>query len=382
MERFKSLFGIRKNTSKRRDNENEDVTANHIEWSAEQEFHADFIHPTQFEQDQKEDHHPNGQVEFNIFDIQEQHSSQYSKVEVTNNTNSIVDQIPPKVEPNGNNGFEFIDSANADSSSQLMSYPTNIGWIDFAQASIEFEEVSPSAQWLDQLVPEGSRLEDYSTDLAVQYGHRRKLSQRIFYSILEDFPHYQSYLAISRLVESGFSLEIIYAAYELKSIWRLSPDFWLVRSNRNREALGYANVRVYNQASYQLTWDASARLCSIYGFEEVVNLISNFWKREWVLLNVPSKFSDRETSISYWYFASFISYKTKMQLSEFPVNISDQLEDDENEFLPRGGLRYNINFFDPVFGLGDFEFSPELDGTVWQDPDFQKTKISNFVEES
>lgn len=48
-----------------------------------------------------------------------------------------------------------------------MASPANICWADFAEASIEFEELAPSEQGLDQLLTEGARIEGFAKDLAV-----------------------------------------------------------------------------------------------------------------------------------------------------------------------------------------------------------------------
>ena len=406
MERFKSLFGIRKNIDKRPDSLSEGEAVDQREWPTTQKPHADFIHPMQIELGADQYHaEANREVESKELDLQAAEDAAFENLSEPSDLDQITDQgIPPQgqsladytgmyheinsalptnpvssqEEFLGTNELEFFSVTNSASPSKFMASPANIGWADFAEASIEFEELAPPEQGLDQLLPEGSRIEDYAKDLAVQYGHRRKFDQKIFYALLEDFPHYQSYLAMSRLVQKGFSLEIIKDAAELKLTWQSSPDLWLVRKRTPPSAFAYCNVGISQRVYYQLSWLACASLCSVYGAENSVSLISESWKSEWISLKQPERLSVQSERNNYSYFVSFIIAKTKLGLSEFPITSTEFIDDLDETIEVQKSEGFSVNYFNN----DSWFFTKQTDNTLWQDLDFQKAKISNSIEES
>ena len=409
MERFRSLFKIKKSFDEQQYSNSKKQNTDQIDRLIESDTHSDFLHPSQLElttEQSKAENYlensnnfedrndlPNNRSNLasdHIDDIREvsgerlQDQSHTDNAHVAEHTSYKKEEILQDrhlVQSNEKeNPFEFNNELTITDLSQAVSSASNLGWMDFTQLTIEFEELAPSEQELNILLPEGSRLEDYASDLAFQYGHQRNAVKNRFLSVLEEFPHYQSYLAISRLVEKGFAIEIIQDAADLKSYWLSCPELWLRRVLPNGIS-DYANVHSHKNIRHQLTWETSARLCSIYGPENVVNLMQATWKNDWISLNAPERLSAREVKLCYWYFISFLNSKLVLNFSEFPIEINEQLLDDELTHFSIEEQKINLNCKDSAFGDGVFLFTPQIDGTIWQDEFFQKRKTNYQVEE-
>lgn len=345
------------------DYENEAV--NQTDESAE---HPDFIHPEQLESEAlgREFHDQQTDIIFdgsfiNIDEPTPETPNEHPNQDQLDNDNQQLYGVESEI--------PILDSSQAeldfDSPPEAESLSDSTGEDDFFEDSIDVDEIDPSHQDLDELIPEGSKLEDYSINLAFKYGYRMDLSRRIIHSILEDFPHYQSYLAIFRLIEKGFSLEIIQEAAELKSTWQSSESkqSWLIRSKF-----------AYGKGVPQITWETCARLCSIFGLENALNLILNHWKKEWLLLSKPEEYWDKQIKNSYWYFGSFVNYQTKLNFSEFPINFNDHLSDEEKELYQITKEKAILMLSDRLFSINDSDLILGEDGSLWQDMGFQKRR--------
>lgn len=231
---------------------------------------------------------------------------------------------------------------------------------------MDFEEVSPSSEVnLDQSFPELSRIGKHAGKLAFQYGCQKTTAR--WQSILENFPSVQSYNSILGLIEKGFSLDSIVEASKLKSVWQSSPELWLTRYS-------------YRHTKFPLlTWETYARLCSVYDFEEVIDLIFNFWKDEWLRLSAPhclfyrsiNCLCDRDVRNSYLYFSNYVSCQAKSNSNDFPAHLS------EYPFDCMLGEDKTSAFVISEEFLKSEELQTDVDGSLWQDPSFSKGKISD-----
>lgn len=409
MKRFKSLFKIRKSSNEQKSTSSEELYAEQTDWLIETDAHSDFIHPTQLEltldksksynsfenldnlKDRNDLSNDRSNLASDHIDVMRrvsggrlQNQSHIGNAQLTEHKSDEKEEIVQVgylgQSKDKENSFEFNNELTSSDLSQAVPSISNLGWMDLSQSSIEFKELGPSEQELNILLPEGSRLEDYALDLAFQYGHQRNTVKKRFLSILEEFPHYQSYLAITRLVEKGFSIEIIEDAADLKLFWLSSPELWL-RRVRSKRISDYANVISYENIRYQLAWETSARLCTVYGQENVHELMLGTWKNEWITLNSPDHLSEREVKLVYWNFISFLNSKLVLHLSEFPIDINEQVLDDEPTHFSMEERKIILNYQDVPIIDDIFEFSLQFDGTIWQDESFQKSKITYTVEE-
>lgn len=409
MERFRSLFKIKKSSNEQQYSNSEEQNAEQIDQLVETDTHSDFLHPSQLEltieQSKAENYFENSNnfedrndlsnnrsnlASDHIDDIREisddrlqkqNHAHNAKFTQHTSDKKEEIVQVRSSIQSNDKeNPFEFNNELTNSEPSNAVPSISNLGWMDFTQSTIDFEELAPSENELNILLPEGSMLEDYALDLAFQYGHQRNTVKNRFLSILEEFPHYQSYLAISRLVEKGFSIEIIQDAADLKSYWLSSPELWLRRVFSNRIS-DYANVQSHKNIRHQLTWETSSRLCSIYGLENVLHLMQVTWKNDWISLDAPGRLSAREVKLCYRYFISFINFKLVLNFSEFPIEINEQLLDDELILFSIEEQKINLECKDSASHDEVFLFTPQSDGTIWQDEFFQKTKTTFLVEE-
>ena len=400
MDRYKSLFDVAKDIKRRQEQGSTDeATVNQLDELAEQAAHADFIHPSQinletnagheFEQQVREDilDKPDRCVEpqatitdtpdFNGSTAEGNKSQPVEDSELSdderdfNDLNSVEDLELDNSDdsfdgtlqsnsPSVNVGWAELSEAGLDldeiltetllnDTRQSDSPSINIGWAELSEAELDFDEISPSAETdLDELLPETSNLDDYARNLAYHYGHHPKSARKIFHSILEQFPSHNSYHAIRRLIDKGFSLEIIADAAEIKSNWQSSPDLWLVRDMRAKR-WGYSTTKFSRQVYYQLAWEVCAKLCSIYGGDEAFNKILNYWKEEWIGLDVPNRFSDKNTKNNYFYFVNFIAFQTNFKTSEFPVSCMDHFGNDEEDLRFVHKEKFKILCTDPGF---------------------------------
>ena len=229
---------------------------------------------------------------------------------------------------------------------------------------MDFEEVSPSSEVnLDKSFPKLSRIEKYAGELAFQYGCQKTTAR--WQSILENFPSFQSYNSILGLIEKGFSLDSIVEASKLKSVWQSSPELWLTRY-------------YYRHTKFPIvTWETYASLCSVHDFEEVIDLIFNFWKDEWLRLSAPhclfyrsiNCLCDRDVRNSYLYFSNYVSCQAKSNSNDFPAHLS------EYPFDYILGEYKTSSFVISEDFLKSEELQTDVDRSLWQDPSFSKGKI-------
>lgn len=187
------------------------------------------------------------------------------------NTNSSNEQHGPSV-----------SSRNFSSNNQEME-----DWEIFLDEDLE-EQAYPSDQYFEDEDPlEHGAIVEYASRLTsrityYQSKDRRKIYS-IFITILGDFPFYQSYAAIERLIARGVQIDRILDAYMVKLLWNSNPNVWSTRrfNRMERNWDTFRNPKLKNSMSWQLASD----LVTFCTPNELENLILNDWYTEW--LNLP-----------------------------------------------------------------------------------------------
>ena len=170
-------------------------------------------------------------------------------------------------------------------------------WEIFLDEDLE-EQSHLSNQYFEDEDPlEHGKIVEYASRLtsritSYQSKDRRRLYAFII-SILGDFPFYQSYAAMERLIAKDVQIDQIRDAYAVKLLWMTNPNIWSSRRyNRMENSWSvYRNPKLKNSMSWQLASDLVNSLTP----DELENLILNDWYAEW--LNLPLHCGDTASGL-------------------------------------------------------------------------------------
>ena len=161
-------------------------------------------------------------------------------------------------------------------------------WEIFLDEDLE-EQSHPSDQYFEDEDPlEQGKIVEYASRLTSRItSYQSKDRRRIyafFISILGDFPFYQSYAAIERLIAKDVQIDQIRDAYAVKLLWMTNPNIWSSRRyNRMENSWSVSrNLKLKNSMSWQLAADLVSSLTP----NELENLILNDWYSEWLKLTL------------------------------------------------------------------------------------------------
>jgi hypothetical protein len=190
-------------------------------------------------------------------------------------------------------------------------------WEIFLDDDLE-EQTHPSDQHFEDEDPlEQGRIVEYASRLTSRITSFKSKDRRriyaFFISILGDFPFYQSYAAIERLIEKDVQIDQIRDAYAVKLIWMTNPNIW---SSRRYNILENdwpvsRNPKLKNSMSWQLASD----LANSFSPNELENLILNDWYAEW--LNLPSHGGDTASGLdpAYSLYSTYLYEKRRLLTS-------------------------------------------------------------------
>lgn len=170
-------------------------------------------------------------------------------------------------------------------------------WEIFLDEDLE-EQSHPSDQYFEDEDPlEQGKIVEYASRLTSRItSYQSKDRRRVyafFISILGDFPFYQSYAAIERLIAKDLQIDQIRDAYSVKLLWMTNPNIWSSRRYNRMESKWsvFRNPKLRNSMSWQLASD----LVNFQTPNELENLILNDWYAEW--LNLPLNGSDTASGL-------------------------------------------------------------------------------------
>lgn len=190
-------------------------------------------------------------------------------------------------------------------------------WEIFLDEDLE-EQSHPSDQYFEDEDPlEQGKIVEYASRLTSRItSYQSKDRRRIyafFISILGDFPFYQSYAAIERLIAKDVQIDQIRDAYAVKLLWMANPNIWSSR-RYNRMENGWTvsrNPKLKNSMSWQLASDLVNALTP----NELENLILNDWYNEW--LNLPLYGGDTASGLdpAYSLYSTYLYEKRKLLMT-------------------------------------------------------------------
>lgn len=190
-------------------------------------------------------------------------------------------------------------------------------WEIFLDEDLE-EQSHPSDQYFEDEDPlEEGKIVEYASRLTSRITYYQSRDQRriyaFFISVLGDFPFYQSYAAIERLIARGVQLDQLQDAYSVKRLWMTNPNIWSSR-RYNRMENGWSvsrNSKLKNSMSWQLASDLVSSLTP----NELENLILNDWYAEW--LNLPLHGGDTASGLdpAYSLYPTYLYEKRRLLTS-------------------------------------------------------------------
>jgi ankyrin repeat protein len=190
-------------------------------------------------------------------------------------------------------------------------------WEIFLDEDLE-EQSHPSDQYFEDEDPlEQGKIVEYASRLTSRItSYQSKDRRRIyafFISILGDFPFYQSYAAIERLIAKNVQIDQIRDAYAVKLLWMTNPNIWSSRRyNRMENSWSVSrSPKLKNSMSWQLASDLVTALTP----NELENLILNDWYTEW--LNLPLHGGDTASGLdpAYSLYPTYLYEKRRLLMT-------------------------------------------------------------------
>jgi len=179
-----------------------------------------------------------------------------------------------------NNGFDTGDQF-------VSKQKRKEDWENFLDEDIE-EQIEATDQFFeDGDLLESVKIVEYASRLTSQIiiykSTDRKKTYDFFIDVLGDFPFYQSYAALERLIAKGLQLDHIQDVYSVKLLWLMNPSIWSNRYYNKMERMWITstNTRLKNSMSWQLASDLALN----HSATDLENIIINDWFALW--LNLP-----------------------------------------------------------------------------------------------
>lgn len=190
-------------------------------------------------------------------------------------------------------------------------------WEIFLDEDLE-EQSHPSDQYFEDEDPlEQGKIAEYASRLTSRITSYQSKDRRIIYaffiSILGDFPYYQSYAAIERLIAKDVQIDQIRDAYAIKRLWMTNPNIW--SSRRKNHMDNSSPVSINPKLKNSMSWQLASDLVNFLTPNELENLIVNDWYAEW--LNLPLHGGDSASGLdpAYSLYPTYLYEKRRLLTS-------------------------------------------------------------------
>ena len=190
-------------------------------------------------------------------------------------------------------------------------------WEIFLDEDLE-EQSHPSDQYFEDEDPlEQGKIVEYASRLTSRItSYQSKDRRRIyafFISMLGDFPFYQSYAAIERLIAKDVQIDQIRDAYAVKLLWMTNPNIWSSRRYNRME--NSWSVSRSPKLKNSMSWQLAADLVTALTPNELENLILNDWYTEW--LNLPLHGGDTASGLdpAYSLYPTYLYEKRRLLMT-------------------------------------------------------------------
>ena len=202
-----------------------------------------------------------------------------------------------------------------DPTSELLADapPALEDWEIFLDENLEAKSQSFDEFHEDEDPLETGKIVEYASRLTSQIFHHqtkdRKKAYVSFVNFLGDFPYYQSYAAIGRLLSKELQIEDIKDVHSVKFLWLSNPNIWSERRWNRMESMWVIsrNSRLRNSMSWQLAAD----LVRNYPVSELENLILVDWYNEWINLRLSGENSKSGVDPCYGKYPTYLNEKRK-----------------------------------------------------------------------
>lgn len=108
----------------------------------------------------------------------------------------------------------------------------------------------------------------------------QRVYQRKMVSILSEFPHGSSVLAIERMISEGATIDFIEDCAQLKILWRDSPHLWLYIA-LPRAGAGDKFIPKISASNRSLSWTTAAHILETYPLTDALAMIETDWIEDW-----------------------------------------------------------------------------------------------------
>lgn len=202
------------------------------------------------------------------------------------------------------------------------------------------------------------RLDGVAADLVLGLGafptsERRALHRR-FRTVLEEFPHHSSHLALHRLLRAGASLEEIEEAASLRRLWLDQPWLW----GQKRRVLRAWEVWRNPGQRLAFGWPTALRLVRVFGIVEAEQALGEDWLQTWIELqrHQASNLAEEMAFFTYSEFLRQVSHPFLLSISE---GVHEEHADREGRMEIRDGQGLPIWSFERKLPQRDGELSLE-----------------------
>ena len=169
---------------------------------------------------------------------------------------------------------------------QFRDLTSHDDWEIYLDENLEVELENAENLFEDEDPLENGKIIDYATRLSAKTFNFRdkekKNALRFYITCLGNFPYYQSYNAIEKLLNQGHSIDHIIDTYITKLLWACNPFLWSRRKfNRLEKRFEFSR---HPELRNSMSWRMASDLVINYPVVELENLILVDWYNEWSVL--------------------------------------------------------------------------------------------------
>ena len=152
---------------------------------------------------------------------------------------------------------------------------------------------------------------------------KRKSALSFYITVLGEFPYYQTYAAIEKLLDAGHSLDHVKDTFYIKNIWASNSFLW---STRHFDKLENCWKICSNfNARHSMTWQMASNLVDQYTLVELENLVLVDWYETWLTLHLSNTIaSSYDFVLEFRYYAVYVNGNLKNHLATQRIPMIDE----------------------------------------------------------
>ena len=194
---------------------------------------------------------------------------------------------------------------------------SNEDWEIYLDEDLEESAGNAEDFYQDEDPLESENIINYATRLTISSYYfrekQRKHTLQFYVGLLGDFPFYQSYAAIERLLARGYLIDHIADTYKIKLMWACNPFLWSQRRYDRLE--NNWKIFINQQTRNSMSWQMASDLVKNYPVSELENLILVDWYNEWSVLKLSSHNSSNGFDPAFGLYSIYLNEKRMPSLS-------------------------------------------------------------------